>query len=737
MAAALVVQVAMVAVVDVLVFSGYLAAFLTLPGTLLWRRLGPDRGRPFFEDAVLGTVTGLALELPVYLLGRAVGAPWLVVAVPVVALGYAVGSRDGRSLWYHGRRTPPGWAWAIAAVLGCAMLQVARGVWSARPVTALRSPYIDEPFHVALAAELKHHMPPESPWVDGVPLFYHWLVYGHLASASTVTGVEPVVLLRGLSISLFVALTILGLAAGVSRLTNRAWPGLLAAALLALGGAPDIFGWTPMAAPFGGVRYSLELPFLSPTHAFATALAVPLLVLLVEAMRDNRVTWQSWAAIALLMVAVSGAKSSTLPPLLAGLLFATVTQALLRTGRARIPLLLLTTATAVFLLAQRVFYGGNTRSLEVAPLDTARWIAEGRGLTTTTGDVPFGVEIIVAGTFVVALLLSGIGIVGLATSRGWRLGEHQFLVGAMAAAVGAVFTFGHPGKAQMYFLNGAAPVLVMLSVLGISRLVVDGLERRRAGVLLGAGLAGALASVLVAVLSTNRPPRPGDDPVGEAVRTLLLPQVVAVAVLGLLALGMVMAARRRGWSGALALAFATSMLLGLSFVRTAGMVAQLLDPSAEPAAPSSLIGRGGVEAARFLRDHSDPDELVATNAHCAGLPRPDCDRRNFWIAGYTERRVLVEGWAYIAPEVVGVESTPQSNSSKSEFWDLQRLTDNDAAFIDPTAESVGLLADEYDVRWLFVDKRFRHDLRGLKAVADLRFQSGRYAVFEVRQAGSS
>ncbi len=257
----------------------------------------------------------------------------------------------GRPLAHDGERLPTRWVWAYAAVLASALAQVAFSFWSSRPVSALRSPYVDEPFHVALAGELKHHFPAESPWVDGVPLFYHWLVYGHLASASTVTGIEVVVLLRVLSIALLVTLTVLGSAAAANRLTRRWWTGALAAGLLVLAGAPDVFGWKPSEAPFAGRPYSLVLPFLSPTHAFATAILVPLLVLVVEALRSDRLTRGTWLVVALLMLTVAGGKSSTLPPLLAGLLVVTVLQTALRTGWARVPLVLTGTAVAVFLAA--------------------------------------------------------------------------------------------------------------------------------------------------------------------------------------------------------------------------------------------------------------------------------------------------------------------------------------------------------------------------------------------------
>jgi len=139
---------------------------------------------------------------------------------------------------------------------------------------------------------------------------------------------------------------------------------------------------------------------------------------------------------------------------------------------------------------------------------------------------------------------------------------------------------------------------------------------------------------------------------------------------------------------------------------------------------------GGVAAARWLRDHSAPGDLVATNAHCADLGRKTrCDNRNFWISGYAERRALVEGWGYT--DAANEEFVKTGvNSRYSPFWDPALLAANDAVFTNPSAAAVGELRDRYGVRWLFVDGRYPHS-PDLGRFAVRRFAEGGVAVYEI------
>jgi hypothetical protein len=152
-----------------------------------------------------------------------------------------------------------------------------------------------------------------------------------------------------------------------------------------------------------------------------------------------------------------------------------------------------------------------------------------------------------------------------------------------------------------------------------------------------------------------------------------------------------------------------------------------------------------VEAGRWLRANSSPDELIATNAHCVYLGAgEECDRRHFGIAGYTERRVLIESWAYTAEahNQELIQGVPQQNVL---YWTPQLLIDNDAAFTEPSEETIGRLHDKYHVKWLWVEDVSNwywindppsgyevHVSDDLGKFATLRFWSGHVAVYEIR-----
>ena len=90
----------------------------------------------------------------------------------------------------------------------------------------------------------------------------------------------------------------------------------------------------------------------------------------------------------------------------------------------------------------------------------------------------------------------------------------------------------------------------------------------------------------------------------------------------------------------------------------------------------TALPRSRVEAARWVRDNSSPDQVLATNAHCRAVGGDGvCDARSFWLSAYSERRVLVEGWLF-APRV--------SETGEQSFWDPALLALNDEAFTAPT-----------------------------------------------------
>jgi len=169
-------------------------------------------------------------------------------------------------------------------------------------------------------------------------------------------------------------------------------------------------------------------------------------------------------------------------------------------------------------------------------------------------------------------------------------------------------------------------------------------------------------------------------------------------------------------------------VVALTAVLLAGAPGLLMDMRASERSPNGgayatvPLPRSRVEAARWVRDHSAPGDVLATNVHCL-VSRPDgyCDPRSFWLSAYAERRVLVEGWAF-APRV--------SETGDWRFWDPDRLRRNDLAFSAPTPEGLAYLRDR-GVRWLVVDRAVSPESPGLAALAARRYDDGRLAVYAI------
>ena len=621
------------------------------------------------------------------------------------------------------------WTWSVAAVVTLATVGVIRTSDSVAPLSGPGShtPYVDTPYHLALVAALSKRAPTDLPFLKGEPLYYHWFFHAHVANVGHATGVELVVLLTRLCLVPMIVLIVLGAALLTQRLSGSALAGLGAAVLLVLAsGAPVSPAFTGTLEPTVAV--------LSPTTTYAQALLVGVVALSVHLLAARRTTWGEWLCAGALLVAVSGAKSTMLPIVIGGYVAVLVMRLFTRRPLPRPVFGLLGIAVVVELLAQRLVYGGSSQGTTLHFLGIAGHLADNLGLVRHPRDASLSLVLLLSLVFVVCALAYGAGILGLFTRDHWRDPRAQFLVGAALAGLGGTLAFDNEvGSNQIYFLRVTPLLFTVAGAWGLSVLVAR-VPRRLVWRIGGACFVGGVA--LAAVMRLLRPDtlaRMPDHPPEQL--TVLVPTLILIVAVTVVALVFGLRSRGRGDLVGVAPLACIALLLGMCVPAAATLRVHAFDETVLSTLKGHddwqpTIGMGGIQAARWLRDHSDPDAIVATNAHCRIPNGHPCDHRTTWISGFTERQMLIEGWSYTSR--TDTEGKKQGHTTPYvDYWKPRVLADNDRVFQHPTKAAVARLHDHYGVDWLFADKRAGVDMAGLQRVAKLRYRNGSYAVFEI------
>ena len=720
-------------------FVAYLVILVALPGTLAWRLLGGGRG-PFVEQVVVGSALALATQAILgFVLSPVHGGALAWVWAPTV-LCVSLHPHLRRRAWsaprLRGESVIGAWVQAGAVLAAAAWVGVTSlathplatvdgmGPWvRAVPTSA----YVDMPFHQSLAAGIDRFFPLVYPYLDGEPLRYHILAYEQLAGVTSATGIDPTWVLYRLDVIALVGLAVMAVGVLARRASGVPVAAPIAAVLAALSSAVAPYGWT--ATPFTSAGLLQSATFRSPTQTFGEPLLLAALtVAAITLRRDAGIGERQRLAIAfgVLAVGAGGAKSTLLPVLIAGLALVVLISLLARRP-SRWPVILLVASVVAFGILVLVFLHGESGSLQIAPLGVilvfAAWnaVGQGVGLVSRWGLAALG-----------AFSWLSVGAAGLLLARRAQRTDPVawLLVGTAVAGPAAAILTTASGASEVYFLYASWPVLVVVSVWGWAAMWQAALDRglRRLAIRVSVG-AAVLGPVLVllgrAVSGRAVPPH---LPANLPVRALVVPWFVLVGgalLAGLLAYF----GGRRGRRG---------VVIGLTVVAVALTTTTVVTRPAELVDNGAMLVTGalpppegvpipldGARAALFVRDNAGVDDVVATNAHCIPTTTDACDARHFWIAALTERRVLLEGWAYPEGFRPGLTRT-------SPFWDQQLYHANQVVFTDPTAANVATLHDKYGVTWLFVDRTAGRESSRLKQYAQLVLDDGDAAVYRIR-----
>ncbi|MFI7058804.1 hypothetical protein ACWDOR_38905 [Streptosporangium canum] len=712
------------------VFGAYLVFCLAFPGVLLIRALYDGR-RTGAEEIALGLTLGYAVEIFAYIAARALGKPLLVLVWPITVYVLFLSVPRLRRHWRRvARRTvaPLWWSWSLALLFVYLIVWSAASFFRTHALTwpALGGASVDMPFHLALIGELRHHMPPTMPAVAGEPLHYHWFVYTHLASASWITGVAPVVLLFRLAMLPVLAAFLVLIGMTGRRVTGSWAGGLLTAGATIFVAAPSLYLGTNGVFTWGGVA---DLGWTSPTQTFGSLLFAPVVLLLLDLFecrrRLGRVAGR-WLLLGVFLVAVMGAKAIYIPLVGAGLVAVAALDMLRRRRPSWPTLVALGMTAACFLYAQLVLFGRGSQATVVAPFSYMRTSWQELTGLGVGAEPPAGSVLGITLVYVLCWTVTWCGVLGLLCRRRLLIRPGVvLLLGVGAAGLGAMFMLEHPARSQLFFLWGAYPYLAAVTVYGILVVLRRGQLPPRA--VASAACAGVLFAYLLPVVCGVRVPLRPD----QADALLYRPYLVLLAVVVPVAVILVM---RTGVLRAAALMIVMFAAIGLPADLHARVLSTVEDltgngpPAAAGPATPVAVPEGALIAGEWLRAHSDPDDLVATDAHCLWAHQDPCDSRHFWVTALSERRVLVEGWMYTTTNLS--RWRPGLLREELPFWDSERIRLNDAVFRAPSAAVVQRLRDGYGVDWLVEERRADTSPR-IGDFARLRFRSGDYAIYQI------
>jgi hypothetical protein len=721
---------------DIAAYTGYAMWGVVLPGTLVYRAL---RRTPasLVEDLSFGAATGLVLEIvafclfaPLHLGALLVAWPVLVV-VPFVAVpALRVHWRPSGYLW----RVTAGWSWAVAGAALALLTYLRYAFVAVNPVVPTRGPHLyffDQVMLLSLVGDAKHHFPPASPSVLHESLPYHWFAFAHMAVASTVTGVDtPVVFFRFFPTTISL-LAVLLLAVIGWRISGRPWVGAVATVLHFVVGELTV---TEAGTGYLG-SVTAYVVWSSNSVPYGWVIMFPLVAILADRLRGTSAPAPlgrgGWVLLALFALASPGAKSTILPVTIAGVGLAVLVTILQRRFDRTV------WAVAGILVAAQVFgtvvlYRFESQGVHFRPFGIFSQVTDALPPVR-----PWWKDVALLGFLLLGYLifmgtrLVGIGVLARVARDRWGLAE-WFLLGGIGGGVAATLLLWHPTLSQNYFVRSAFVFGALLSAMGAVALVERYALRPWTVVVIAVG-AGAVAGAVSYRLRGS--PYAAGGPSWRLLKPIyaMAGGIVAAMVAFVLLVWLVRLALSRwrgpGAGGALR---GVAPVAVLCLALAGGLPSLFWDARLYPNAGTFYhvsVTPDGASAARWLRANSDPDDVVATNVHCSGPPPAVCGSLASWLPAFSERRYLVETWAYTATanRLAGEQDT---SSLAIPFWDPALLAENDAAFTAPTADGLADLRRR-GVRWLVGDRAFGAVSATLDTLATRRWERGDLVIYQL------
>jgi hypothetical protein len=701
----------------VLGFSLYWLAFVAVPGMLVLVAVRPGYGR--LAVFAVGSAVGYALEVLTWAAAAAAqlrGAFWLY-PLAVAALTVPV-------LWRRARAGDPAdpapalgrvASWSVAGGVLAAVVPIV--VWSSVaspwPITAPTSYTYDMWFQLGFAADALHHFPPQNPSVAGVPQQYHWFFYGHIAAAAQVTGIAVPWLVLRLYLVPMIAVAASLVAVAAHRFSGRPLAAPLALLCATVAGELALVNGTVYVAYGSFVHYVMY----SPTYLYGLVYLCALIVLVGDQYsdgsreRDPRAWWRMWALITVLLAAGSGAKV-VVPALTAGGIGLVAAFALLRRRRQLTgPLAGLILGGGVALVARWVLFGGaSVARLDIFPHIVLWFTPPFRAVAASLDPaydgwrrIPGALAQVAGVPLALAIVFApAAGAVVLCRERRNRLVQ-VFLAGVFLAGFAISSLVFDSQHSEHWFFACGLPAVAIAGGWGTAEL----LGRSAGRVLFFVVLAGGSGvAVYAAALAHTMQPLPTEMLYRYAMFAVL---ALAAAAAAGLAAGRALGGRPVAAGVAL-----LAVLFGACLARTP---LQVTEPLRDAYGSGDLVRSVGqrtrpdmtpalTQALDWIRTRTSPDDVIAVNNHCLVQTSPTrcTDTRSFCYSALSERRYLVESWAYSdATYAKALREGTSQTRTPTPF--PERTAANDRVFTDPSPANLAGLYDRYHVRYLLADLR--------------------------------
>jgi hypothetical protein len=674
----------------------------------------------------MGAALGLVLEIGAYVLFSLAGLREVLWLWPVLVIVPFVAMPTLRRHWLprdYRQRVPLLWSWTLAAVavflLGYVAYAYLEPNWPL-PGVAGRVYFNDQLYLLSLVGEAKHHFPLESPQVAGIPLRYHWFAYGHVASASLISGVDTPVVFFRLAVPAFALFAVVLLGVAGWRVSGKPWVGAVASALMFAVGelAVGSVGTGPLGAVTAFVVWNGQsLPY---SWLMIFPLIVFVLDRLVGGLTHAPIGRGAWIGVVLFALAAPGAKATILPVTFCALGLVAVVELTRRRPRRNTWLLVALVLAAQF-IGLAVLYHFESQGLRIGS-GLSIFYSEFRDDNRAWWQTGLLYLALIIG-YLAYMLTRLAGVPVLARIRGQEWGTTEwFLLGGVVGGTVATVVLGHQSLSQNNFVRAGFAFGAILSAMGLVGLVErHRLSTRTMTVVAAATLGLGVATSFGMWKLTGRGPT--FAVLNPIFRAALATAVVAAGI------AVVLTAARRRWPSMRGVAGVAV----LTFVLGAGLPTLAWDAYLHPNGNGyyhTAVNGEQVRAARWLRENSDPDDLVATNVHCVSRPPEGCAHLNFYLSAYSERRFLVASWAY-EQRVDELSSQTGQFPPGIPFWDTELIAMNDAAITAPDAHNLDYVYGK-GVRWIVVDRAYGRESGTLRDLADLPYQTDQMAVYHLR-----